>query len=34
MGAVTPGDEIAAIVELKARVGQTQIYEFNHKVRS
>jgi hypothetical protein len=33
MGAVTPGHEIVAIVELKARIGQTQIYELNHKVR-
>jgi hypothetical protein len=33
MGAVVAGNEIEGIVELRARVGQTQIYEFNHRVR-
>jgi hypothetical protein len=33
MGAVIPGNDIEAIVELKARLGTTQIFEFNHKVR-
>jgi hypothetical protein len=33
MGAIVPGNEIVATVELKARIGQTQVYEFNHKVR-